>query len=232
MNGLAGGPSGWGAISLNSEEQIEAISAIFRCSRPSAESLLRVLTPQQISNRQILACQGDPSDHCWLVIDGGIKIETFGVDGQRQQLAQYGPGEFFGAYPIPTTHRAEISALVDTLLLRAEAVAIATLVAKDAQIGAGMARLLARQLDRALDRMIARTTYSAAGRVYAELVALADGRDHISPPPRVTTLALSANTTRETASRAIAILIRRGIVSRDDNRLTIHAPRMLLELIS
>jgi CRP/FNR family cyclic AMP-dependent transcriptional regulator len=216
---------------LDFEAQIEAIGAIFRCDRPSAESLDRVLIPQRIAAKQILARQGEASHHCWLVIDGGVRVETFGVDGQRQQLAQHGPGEFFGAYPVPTTHRAEIAALVDTHLLRAEAVTIAALVSTDAQIGAGMARLLARQLDRALDRMVARTTYSAAGRVYAELLALADGRDLVAPPPRVTTLALSANTTRETASRAIAALIRRGIISRDDHALTIHAPRMLLELI-
>lgn len=216
---------------MDLEEQIEAIRAIFRCDRPSAQTLRPLLAPQRITARQILARQGSASIHCWVVIDGGVRVETFGVDGQRQQLAQHGPGEFFGAYPAPTTHRAEISASADTHLLRAEAAALAALVATDAQIGAGMARLLARQLDRALDRMVARTTYSAAGRVYAELLALADGRDHIAPPPRVTTLALGANTTRETASRAIAALIRRGIVSRDEHALTIHAPRMLLDMV-
>ena len=88
-----------------------------------------------------------------------------------------------------------------------------------------------RALDRALDRMATRSTYSAAGRVYSELLALADGRDHIVPAPQVTTLALSANTTRETASRAIAVLIRRGIVSREDGQMQIHAPRMLADMV-
>lgn len=216
---------------MDIEEQIEAIGAIFRCGRSSAESLSRVLIPQLLGAKEIIAHQGEPSQYCWLVIDGAIRIETFGLEGQRQQLAQHGPGEFFGAYPAPTVHRAEIGTLAESTLLRAEAAKIAELVAADAEIGAGMARLLARQLDRALDRMVARTTYSAAGRVYAELLALADGRERIAPPPRVTTLALSANTTRETASRAIAALIRRGIISRDEGQLVIHAPRMLHELV-
>ncbi|MET0377056.1 MAG: helix-turn-helix domain-containing protein [Rhizorhabdus sp.] len=42
---------------------------------------------------------------------------------------------------------------------------------------------------------------------------------------------MSANTSRETASRALAALIRRGIVSRNDSELVIAAPRMLQELI-
>lgn len=217
---------------LDSDEKIEIIATIFRCGRSSAEALGKVLSLQKLSAKDILARQGQDSRHCWLVIDGGVRIEAFGLEGQRQQLAQYGPGEFFGAYPAPTIHRAEIAALVETNLLRAEAVRIAELVAADAQIGAGMARLLARQLDRALDRMMARATYSAAGRVYAELLALAGGAERIAPPPKVTMLALAANTTRETASRAIAALIRRGIITRDERELVIHSPRMLLEMVS
>lgn len=220
-----------GAVSLDSEEKIEIIGTIFRCERPAAEKLARLLAPQKVSAKDILARQGKESHHCWLVIEGGVRIEAFGLEGQRQQLAQYGPGEFFGAYPTPAVHRAEIASLVETSLLRVEAVRLAELVAQDAQIGAGMARLLARQLDRALDRMMARTTYSAAGRVYAELLSLAAGEDRIAPPPKVTMLALSANTTRETASRAIAALIRRGIIGRDDRELVIHSPRMLMEMV-
>ncbi len=217
---------------MDLEEQIDAIGAIFRCDRDSANALNRAFSVQRVDARAIIANQGDPSSHCWIVIEGAIRIEAYGVDGQRQQLAQHGPGEFFGAFPGPTTHRAEISAGEPSLLLRCEAVRLAQAVASNAQIGAGMANLLARQLDRALDRMVTRTTYSAAGRVYAELLALADGKDFISPPPQVTALALSANTTRETASRAIAALTRRGVISRNEERLTIHAPRMLMELIS
>ncbi|EQB19752.1 hypothetical protein L284_00255 [Novosphingobium lindaniclasticum LE124] len=216
---------------MDFEGQIEAIRAIFRCDRQPAESLARVLMPQRLFAKDILARQGEPSYNCWLVIEGALRVETYGLEGQRQQVAQHGPGEFFGAYPTASVHRAEISALFDCQLLCAEAGKIAELVAGDVQIAAGMARLLARQLDRALDRMVTRITYSAAGRVYAELVALADGRDRIVPSPRVTMLALGANTTRETASRAIATLIRRGIISRDDEQLIIHAPRMLAELI-
>jgi CRP-like cAMP-binding protein len=216
---------------LQVEEQVEVLAAVFRCDRKAAELLRRVLVPQQVGAKQILARQGEASHHCWLIVDGCVAVQTFGIDGQRQQLARHGPGEFFGAYPAPTTHRAEMEVLVESRLLRAEAQSLAALVAGDAQIGAGMAWLLARQLDRALDRMATRSTYSAAGRVYSELLALADGRDHIVPAPQVTTLALSANTTRETASRAIAVLIRRGIVSREDGQMQIHAPRMLADMV-
>lgn len=217
---------------MNHDDQIEAICAIFRCERDSAEALADILSVHLHGAGDVLASQGTPANHFWLVIDGAVRVDAFGVDGQRQQLAQYGPGEGFGAFPEASTNRAEISAESETTLFRIEATRLAEAVANDAQTGAGMARLLARQLDRALDRMVTRTTYSAAGRVYAELLSLAGESARIAPPPKVTALALSANTTRETASRAIAVLIRRGIVTRDEECLVIDSPRMLMDLIT
>lgn len=217
---------------MNHEDQIEAIGAIFRCERDSASTLADIVSVHQHAAGDVLASQGGPANHFWLVTEGAVRVDAFGVDGQRQQLAQYGPGEGFGAFPEASTHRAEISAASEATLLRFEATRLAAVVAGDAQVGAGMARLLARQLDRALDRMVTRTTYSAAGRVYAELLSLAGESARIAPPPKITALALSANTTRETASRAIAVLIRRGIVTRDDTCLVIASPRMLMDLIS
>ncbi len=220
-----------GTLPLEVDERIVAVQAILRCDEPTARRLDAALTYQHVPAKQVIAAQGDRSAHCWFVVDGAVRVHSFGIDGQRQQLAQHGPGELFGAYPEPTIHRAEILALAATHLLRAEARMLAALAAEHAQIGSAMAILLARQLDMALDRMVARTTYSAAGRVYAQLAQLAGDANRIAPPPIVTTLALSANTTRETASRALAALIRRGIVRRTDEELTILAPRMLQELI-
>lgn len=222
----------WGRSSLDSDEQISAVRAIFRCDDASARLLLEgVLRYRTVSAKQVIVRQGDVCAHCWLVIDGRARVDALGLDGQRQQLAQHGPGELFGTYPAPATHRAEIVALDDMHLFRGEAALIAELAAGHAQIGAAMAILLARQLDRALDRMVARTTYSAAGRVYARLLELADNDNRIMPSPQVTALALSANTTRETASRALAVLTRREIIRREDDALVILAPRMLLEMV-
>jgi CRP-like cAMP-binding protein len=216
---------------LDSDERIAAIKAIFQCDESCAHLLDGKFRYQHRPARALIARQGDPSRHCWIIVDGLVGVQALGIDGQKQQLAQHGPGELFGAYPGPTTHRAEILALDDTSLLCAEASAIAAIAAEQVAIASAMAILLARQLDRALDRMVARTTYSAAGRVYARLLELSGTDNRIEPPPRITTLALSANTTRETASRAIAVLVRRGIVQRDENALVILAPRMLLELV-
>jgi predicted transcriptional regulator len=63
------------------------------------------------------------------------------------------------------------------------------------------------------------------------LLRLADDDNCICPAPTVTALAMSVNTTRETASRTITALERRGIIRREGQILTIQAPRMLEEMV-
>jgi CRP/FNR family transcriptional regulator, cyclic AMP receptor protein len=179
----------------------------------------------------MVALRGDQSDHLFLVIDGTASADLFSVDGQHARLAGYGPGELFGAYPQPVTHRADISAVGELSVLAIETKVIAALAEKHAAIAQGVALLMARQLDMVLDRMAARIGLSATGRCYQALLAIADDEGWIKPPPVLSALAIGVNTTRETASRALAQLIRRGIAERHDDGLRIVSRRMLEELV-
>ena len=82
-----------------------------------------------------------------------------------------------------------------------------------------------------LDRMAARIGLSATGRCYQALLSKSDDDGWIRPPPVLSALAIGVNTTRETASRALAHLIRRGIAERHDDGLRIVSRRMLEELV-
>lgn len=213
------------------DEWLTAISAVFGCNDDIAAALARNMSHAFVSHKAALAHQGDRLEHCWLILDGTVRVQLIGWDGQRVQLAYHGPGEFFGAYPDPTTCRADIVASGNVETLRIATSAMAALAEEHAAVAYGLSRLFASQLEIALDRMAARTTLSAAGRVYSELLRLADDDHRIDPVPTVTALAMSVNTSRETASRAIAALERRGIVKREGQAMAINAPRMLEEMV-
>ena len=69
--------------------------------------------------------------------------------------------------------------------------------------------------------------------MHAELLRQArEGPDlTIRPGPVLSDLALRVSTTRETASRAVNALERRGIIRRDADALVVVAPHRLEELI-
>ena len=214
----------------NAEHQ-SLVAACFGCPEHEAGLIAATMVLRQYSHRTVIARRGDISTHLYLVIDGLASADLFSVDGQYAQLAGYGPGELFGAFPEPSTHRADMTAQGELSALLIETNVIAALAREHATISQGIAHIMARQLDLTLDRMAARIGLSATGRCYRALLQRADDEGWIRPAPVLAALAVGVNTTRETASRALAGLVRRGIVERNDGGLRIVSRRMLEEMI-
>jgi CRP-like cAMP-binding protein len=213
------------------DEHLATLAACFGCSEDAAGLLLPYVQLRQFANRAVIAHQGDESSQLYLIIDGAVTLEIFGAEGQQAQLARHGPGEIFGAYPRAAYHRSTVNAIGVTRLLVLPTAQLFGLVSNNAEIAAGMTTLLARQLDLVLDRMAARIGLTATGRFYRALLLMADEQGMIRPAPVIAALALTVNTSRETASRALAALLRRGIVDRLPDGLRVVSRRLLEELV-
>jgi len=208
-----------------------AIRACFNCSAKAADRLTAEMAVRSVPHRGTVALAGDEATQLLFVVEGAVCAELFGIDGQQAQLARHGPGEVFGAYPAETVYRANMTAVGQTRLLSIPTRKLRVLAAEDGEIANGIAELLARQLDLVLDRMAARIGLSATGRFYRALLMLADDEGMIRPAPVVAAMALSVHTTRETGSRALAALLRRGIAERLPDGLRIVSRRMLEDLV-
>jgi CRP/FNR family transcriptional regulator, cyclic AMP receptor protein len=212
-------------------ERAAIIASCLGCSDVCALHLGDCMAEQGHPNRAAIAYNGDPADHLFIVTDGAVLAEQFGLDGQHVQISRYGPGEVFGAYPAPAVFRTDMVASGTTRLLTISTLRLVEMASDQPEIGAGLARLFARQLDLMLDRLSSRIGLSASGRFYRALMELADADGNIRPAPVIAALALSVHTTRETASRALATLLRRGIIERNGDSLHIVSSRMLEDLI-
>ena len=108
-----------------------------------------------------------------------------------------------------------------------------TLIERYGCVGLAVSKMLVKQLRATATKMAERTTLSAAGRVHAELLRLAhlgDGRS-IPPPPVLASFAARVQSTRETVSRTINALERRGIIRSERDAVLIAAPHRLEEMI-
>lgn len=215
---------------MNDAERLSIVKAIFDCDEADAATLLGSTRLVHSEAAATLALQGDPAENCQFVVNGAIRLIALGSDGQYTQIATVEPGEVFGAYPVHTTHAVE--AVADEAL---ETFVIATsqlrrLANDSSAIASGLASLFAAQLSAMLGRLAARVTLTAKGRVYRQLLDESDMNGRIEPVPIVSSLAVKAQTARETASRAISDLERRGILRREASGWTIVSRRMLEEL--
>lgn len=185
----------------------------------------------QVDERTYIAHQGETVGTLWLVLEGRIKLESCSSSGRSSRLGVHGPGDWIGSYARAGPCPADIAALDRVTLLAFASGDLPELALRQPQIGVALALSFARQLENMLAKLDARSTLTAKGRIYAELLHRAAGGLEIVPCPVVAELALAAQTTRETASRAIAELERRGIVTRDARRLAINSPRLLNDLV-
>jgi CRP/FNR family transcriptional regulator, cyclic AMP receptor protein len=206
---------------------VTTLAAIFDSDEASLAAAAACFRLRSFARGDVLFDQGELCTRCWIVVEGALALASYGREGQLAQVATYGPGEFVGAFPDPAEHPGELSAQLPTTAIEIASAELLALAGRENAVARGIAILLARQHRNLIDRLANRMILSAAGRVYAELLRLADGEGRIAPPPVVTALSLRVHTARETASRAIATAERRGLIARDENGWTIPSPARL-----
>jgi CRP-like cAMP-binding protein len=211
------------------------IGEVFACPAEVADDIFRRGQLRAFPGEVTLIRQGDSAASTWLLVLGRAEAILYSADGQLILLQEFGPGDLFGALgeldPVP--HEADVVTVgaVDAFVLRAAELVM--LAERHGAIGLALARLLIRRLRRATRRIYERAALSAVGRVHAELLRRArDAPDlTIRPAPILSEIAIRVATTRETVSRAVNALERRGIVRRDRRGLTVVSPRLLEELV-
>lgn len=224
------------------EGEIEKAAAAFGCSVETSRALMAQARCQAHAARTILVRQGERAEEVILMLFGRARAVMVTMDGRAFRLGDYKAGDLFGAVERGESQRAEVTATEATETARFHAPTFFELAERYNCVALTLSRSLLRQIAHLSDLLGARVSLSAVGRVYAELARLADAGDEangsgagggqrVSPLPPVTELASRAQTTRETASRALSALERRKIVERRGAALEIVSRRRLDELI-
>lgn len=212
-------------------ERIAILRAVFGCPDDIAAEVHQVANWQSYERGRAIAHQGDALDRCYLIIEGTAVMKALGSEGQYLQLMALEPGDLLGAYPDSSTMSADLLCTRNTMVASVETQHMKRIAQGSAALGNGLAAIFARQFDGLLSQYSARVTLSANGRVYNRLLELAGESGTIEPPPVIAALAVEAQTTRETASRAIGDLERRGVIERTARRWTLVSRRMLEEMV-
>lgn len=217
---------------MDDQDDIAAIAAALGCEPGAASALLSASRLTDLLQPTHLVHQGERAPLSWLVLDGAVRCEVLSTDGRMTVAATHPPGDIVGAFGMGAVPMAgALVTIGKTRLLASTVEAIERLALQRPDFALAIARAYARQAGTMTQRLASRISLTAAGRIYARLLELAGPDNVIAPPPVVSALAVSVQTTRETTSRTISALERRGIIHRDEKRLVIQSPRMLEDMI-
>jgi CRP/FNR family transcriptional regulator len=203
---------------------------------PDLERVAQVAVTRRFAAQQVIFREGDTSDTCYVVRSGHARAIREHTDGRTITLAHFGPGDIFGELAMFDDERR--SATVETLD-DVDAIAIAggdmrRLLRDHPDISVKLVIALGRRMREANERLARQsfqTVQSRVAGVLGQLVeqARAEGAGDKDVLVTITQadIAQLAGSSRESASRFLAVLERAGVVSQGRGRVTVHDPGAL-----
>jgi CRP/FNR family transcriptional regulator len=203
---------------------------------PELARVADVAVPRRYGPGEAVFREGDASDTCYVVRQGHARAIREHSDGRAITLANFGPGDIFGELAMFEDERR--SATVETLD-ELEAVAILgadmrRLMREHPEIAVGVVVSLGRRLRAANERIASQsfqTVQSRVATVLTQLVAEARaegaGERDVLVVATQADVAKLAGSSRESASRFLAVLERAGVITQGRGRITVHDPEAL-----
>jgi CRP/FNR family transcriptional regulator len=221
-------------MTTSSEETVGLLRQVPLFATLLDEDLAQVVelaVPRAFRAGEVVFREGDASDTCYVIRSGHARAVREHPDGRSITLAQFGPGDIFGE--LAMLGGEPRSATVETI---EEAGTIAILgpdmrrlLREHPDISIKLIAALGSRLREANDRLSRQSFQTVQSRVAGVLMqqveaargeGITDGDVLITATQ--TDLAQLAGSSRESASRFLAVLERAGIITQGRGRLTVH----------
>jgi CRP-like cAMP-binding protein len=223
-------------MAATSEETIALLHGIPAFADLADADLARVAdvtVPRTFQGGEAIFHEGDESDTCYVVRSGHVRAVREHTDGRTLTLATLGPGEIFGELAIFDEERrsATVEALDDLEVVAILGGDMRRMLRLHPDIAVKLLAALSRRLretNERLTRQSFQTVQSRVAHVLAEMVATARSEGAPERDVLITAtqsdLAQLAGSSRESASRFLAVLERAGLITQGRGRLTVHDP--------
>jgi CRP/FNR family transcriptional regulator len=200
------------------------------------EQIAALAVPRQFEAGHVVFRKGDASDTCYIVRSGRARAVREHPDGRTITLATFGPGDIFGELAMFEDERrsATVEAIDQTTAVAVLGPDMRRLMSIHPGISMRLAIALGRRLRESNERLARQSFQTVQSRValaLGELVAraISEGAPEREVPVHATQaeLAQLAGSSRESASRFLAVLERAGVISQGRGRLVVHEPGAL-----
>jgi CRP/FNR family transcriptional regulator len=200
------------------------------------ERVSRLAVPRAFEPGQIVFREGDASDTCYIVRSGRARAVREHGDGRTITLATFGPGDIFGELAMfeDELRSATVEAVQPTEVVAVLGPDMRRLMVEHPEISIRLVVALGRRLRETNDRLAKQSFQTVQSRVAVVLrdlvtqaVAAGAPSNEVNVCATQADLAKLAGSSRESASRFLAVLERAGVISQGRGRLVVHDPAAL-----
>ncbi|MDE3069140.1 MAG: Crp/Fnr family transcriptional regulator [Acidobacteriota bacterium] len=221
------------------------VPAFATLAESDLERIAEVAVPRRFEPGEVVFREGDASDTCYIVRAGSCRAVHEHPDGRTIALATFGPGDIFGELAMFEEERrsATVEATEELHVVGLLGGDMRRLMREHPEIAVGLVIALGRRLRESNDRLAGQSFQTVQSRVAGALLKLVEqaseqeGRGYSVAAHRGPGMPLGAGTlitatqadvaklagsSRESASRFLAVLERAGVISQGRGRLVVH----------
>jgi CRP/FNR family transcriptional regulator len=208
--------------------------------RADLERIAEVSVPRTFEPGQAVFREGDASDTCYVVRSGHARAVRSHPDGRTITLATFGPGDIFGELAMFEDERrsATVEAIGTTSVVGVLGPDMRRLMTEHPEISTRLVVALGRRLRESNERLSRQSFQTVQSRVavvlgnlVAEQIAAGQPQADVLVTATQADLAQLAGSSRESASRFLAVLERAGVISQGRGRLVVHNPQALSQYV-
>jgi CRP/FNR family transcriptional regulator len=230
-------------MSEESDDVVELLGRVpvfSTLERADLERIAEVSVPRSFEPGQAVFREGDASDTCYVVREGHARAVRSHPDGRSITLATFGPGDIFGELAMFEDERrsATVEAIGATSVIGVLGPDMRRLMSEHPEISMRLVVALGRRLRESNERLSRQSFQTVQSRVavvlgnlVAEQVAAGQPAADVLVTATQADLAQLAGSSRESASRFLAVLERAGVISQGRGRLVVHNPQALSQYV-
>ena len=209
---------------------LKSISLFSELDESNLKEIVKVGVRQFYKKDNMILIEEEVGSTMFIILDGRVKISRISEEGREVILSILSEGDFFGEMSIldGQTRSANVVTLQDSEILVIHRQDFLRMLHDYPQIAINLLKELAHRLRRSDSQIKSLSLQNATGKVASTLLRIADdsgkiymGQVEIPRLPPQQDLANMAGTSRETISRVLKALEKKGYLKKKGSRLII-----------
>lgn len=217
----------------------QTVTGIPLFSGLSPEDLVEVLNEGQLRHlpphTELLHAHSQPT-HLLIVLQGQLQIMDVAEDGRIIRVSFANTGDMVGLLSVIDDQPivSNVSSAVATDILLIPLPTARRMLFANPAITERVLKLLARHIRKTTEERRLLSLPNAFQRVFAQIVSLSQPNEAnataVATLPKQHDIAVMVNTSRETVSRALQMLVKKGILVKEGHKIMIRQPDQLRQL--
>jgi CRP/FNR family transcriptional regulator len=225
-----------GATTEEAVELLHGVGVFAALAEPDLRRIAQLAVRRSFSAGDVIFREGDASDTCYVVYSGHARAIREHGDGRSITLAHFGPGDIFGELAIFDDEKrsATMESLDELQVIGIPGPDFRRLITAHGDMAMRLVVAMSRKLREANERLTRQSFQSVQSRVatvLADLVADARkegaGERDVLVTVTQADIAQLAGSSRESASRFLAVLERAGVITQGRGRIIVNDPNAL-----